>query len=334
MNVPTRMPAAPIQLISFKVSLTLSFLLCRVLLSQSGTSCCAQSPFPANVRRVVFLGNSITYAGTYVTYVDAYLSTRYPQKKFDFINVGLPSETVSGLSEDGHADGKFPRPDLHERLARVLALTKPDLVFASYGMNDGIYLPFDEGRFQQFKDGINWLHNEVIRSGAQIIHLTPPVYDELKGHKTGYAAVLDRYSDWLLSQKTAQNWSVIDVHYPMKQFLEAHRKVDSAYAIAGFALAEDGVHPGQAGHWIMAKRILLGLGEKAVATAPDIQSAMVTVPNAAQLLKLISERQSIMKDAWLTTAGHKRPGMKVGLPLDEAKAKAAELTAQIKSLIR
>jgi lysophospholipase L1-like esterase len=303
-----------------------------ILLLLAGISY-AQSPFPPSVHRVVFLGNSITYAGAYVTYIDAYLSTRYPQQEWTFINVGLPSETVSGLSEEGHADGKFPRPDLHERLARVLTLTKPDLVFASYGMNDGIYLPFDEGRFQRFKDGINWLHNEVIKSGAQIIHLTPPVYDELRGGKKGYAAVLDRYSDWLLSQQATAKWSVIDVHSPMKRFLETHRKVDSTFNIAGFALADDGVHPGTVGHWIMAKSILLGLGEKAVATAPDILSAMASVPNAPQLLKLVAERQALMKDAWLTTAGHKRPGMNAGPPLEEAKAKAARLDAQIKSLL-
>ncbi|MBO0949781.1 SGNH/GDSL hydrolase family protein [Fibrella forsythiae] len=289
----------------------------------------AQSPFPDSVRRVVFLGNSITYAGTYVTYVDAYLSTRYPQQGVEFINVGLPSETVSGLSEEGHAGGKFPRPDLHERLERVLTLTKPDLVLASYGMNDGIYLPFDEGRFQQFKDGINWLHSEVVKTGAQIIHLTPPVFDELRGHKSGYAAVLDRYSDWLINQKTAQNWSVIDVHYPMKRYLEAHRKVDST-----FALADDGVHPGEVGHWLMARSVLLGLGQKAVANAPTIQSAMTAIPNSAHLLKLISERQFLMKDAWLTATGHKRPGMKIGIPLEEAREKAALLESQIKELMR
>ncbi|WP_232074117.1 SGNH/GDSL hydrolase family protein [Spirosoma aureum] len=151
------------------------------LVSLAGSLCYAQSPFPASVHRVVFLGNSITYAGAYVTDIDAYISTHYPKQGLEFINVGLPSETVSGLSEDGHADGKFPRPDLHERLARVLALTKPDLVFACYGMNDGIYLPFDQSRFQKFREGINWLHNEVVKAGARIIHLTPPIYDDLKG---------------------------------------------------------------------------------------------------------------------------------------------------------
>src|ERR1700733_2671878 len=128
------------------------------------------------VKRIVFLGNSITWQANYVNDVIAYLTVRYPDRHFDFINVGLPSETVSGLSEPGHADGAFPRPDLHERLQRVLDQTKPDLVFASYGINDGIYMPFDTARFQKFKDGINWLHNEVAKSGAQIINITPSIF--------------------------------------------------------------------------------------------------------------------------------------------------------------
>ncbi|AKD54364.1 SGNH/GDSL hydrolase family protein [Spirosoma radiotolerans] len=304
-----------------------------LLVSQLVSWCFAQSPFPANVRRVVFIGNSITYAGAYVVDIDAYFTTHYSQQAPEFINVGLPSETVSGLSEEGHADGKFPRPDLHTRLARVLALTKPDLVFACYGMNDGIYLPFDESRFQKFKEGINWLHEEVIKSGAKIIHLTPPIFDELKGGHPGYAAVLDRYTDWLLAQKTASTWDVIDIHYPMKQYLDAHRKVDSSFAIDGFALAEDGVHPGAVGHWIIAKSILLGLGEKAVAKAPTVAAAIGPIPNTAQIISLVTDRQNIMKDAWLTTAGHDRPGMKTGLPLKEAKVKAASIDAQIKALI-
>ena len=302
-------------------------------LVQSGYHSNGQSLFPPTVKRVVFLGNSITYAGKYVTAIDIYYRSHYPNQPVEFINVGLPSETVSGLSEAGHAGGQFPRPDLHERLDRVLAQTKPDLVFASYGMNDGIYLPFDETRFQRYKDGIEWLHNEVVQTGAAIVHLTPPIYDDLKGGVAGYGAVLDRYSDWLLSQKTTKNWRVIDVHYPMKEFLDAHRKVDSTYGIAGFSLADDGVHPGDVGHWIMAKTILLDLGAKAVASAPDLRAAMASVPNAAPLIKLITERQTLMKDAWLTATGHKRPGMNPGVPLEEAKGKAATIDTQIKALL-
>ncbi|GAB3694713.1 hypothetical protein GCM10027592_15910 [Spirosoma flavus] len=293
-----------------------------------------QSLFPANIKRVLFLGNSITYAGKYVTAIETYYVTHYPNQPIEFINVGLPSETVSGLSEEGHADGKFPRPDLHERLARVLAQTKPDLVFACYGMNDGIYLPFDESRFAKFKEGIQWLHDEVVKTGVPIIHITPPDYDELKGGKIGYAAVLDRYADWLLEQKTVQKWNVVDIHYPMKKLLEAHRKVDATFGITAFALAEDGIHPGDVGHWVMAKSILLGIGEKSVASATDLKSSIASIPNSAQISKLIADRQNLMKDAWLTATGHKRPGMAMGQPLPEAQAKAADIEKQIRTLVK
>jgi lysophospholipase L1-like esterase len=289
---------------------------------------------PEHVKRVLFLGNSITYAGSYVTDIEAYFVTHYPNRSIEFINVGLPSETVSGLSEEGHAGGRFPRPDLHERLARVLAQTKPDLVFANYGMNDGIYLPFDETRFQRFKDGIHWLHEEVVKTGAKIIHSTPPIFDEVRGKNAGYAAVLDRYSDWLISQRSSADWEVIDVHYPMKKVLEAHRKIDAEFSLTGFALAEDGVHPGEVGHWVMAREILTYLGEKAVAKAPDVKAAIAVMPASEQILKLVIQRQLMMKDAWLTATGHKRPEMKVGLPLEEAKAKAAEIEKQIRALVK
>ena len=59
------------------------------------------------------------------------------------IDMALPSETVSGLSENGHAGGKFPRPDLLERLDQVLRISRPDVVIACYGMNCGIYQPFN-----------------------------------------------------------------------------------------------------------------------------------------------------------------------------------------------
>ena len=295
--------------------------------------CTAQSRQLDSVHRIVFLGNSITYAGSYITDVEAYFITHYPNKEYQFINMGLPSETVSGLSEPGHADGKFPRPDLHERLDRVLAITKPDLVFICYGMNDGIYMPLDSGRFQKFKDGLIDIHNKVAKTGASIIHLTPPYYDELKGRNEGYGATLDRYADWVLAQRKSAGWKVIDIHYPMKRFTEAHRKVDSAFGIAAFALAEDGVHPGEAGHWIMAKQILLYLGEKAVVAAPDIHAALNATPHGEAILKLVAQRQSLMKDAWLTAAGHKRPMMNVGIPLGEAMEKYKEMEKEIHGLL-
>lgn len=294
-----------------------------ILCFLSWVSCEAQN-WTKGVKKILFLGNSITYNGKYIEDIDAYLLARYPQQPFELINVGLPSETVSGLSEEGHAGGRFPRPDLHERLARVLAQTKPDLVFACYGINDGIYQPFDEERFQKFKDGINWLHQMVVQTGAKIVHVTPPIYDELKGGKQGYAFVMDRYADWLITQQKTQDWAVADLHFPMKTYLEEKRKQDPE-----FALSKDGIHPATLGHWIMAKAILLFLGEKKIAKAENIEAVLPATVDKEGLLKLVAQKQRLMKDAWLTAIGHQRPEMNKGLPLAQAKEAEAKIQLQI-----
>lgn len=283
---------------------------------------------PNHVRKILFLGNSITYAGTFITEVETYLITEHPGIRIEFINAGLPSETVSGLSEEGHAGGAFPRPDLHERLQRVLDATKPQLIFACYGMNDGIYLPLDEERFRKYKDGITWLHDVAIKSGADIVHVTPPVFDERQGGHAGYAHVLDTYSDWLITQKSA-GWKVADVHNPMKQFLDIHRAEDST-----FALAEDGVHPGATGHWIIAKAILEYLNVSVPQTADSLKSILKDIKNGNEVYALVDQRQAFMKDAWLTYTGHTRPGMKNGLPMAVAKKKALEIDKQIRRLLK
>lgn len=282
---------------------------------------------PTDVKRIVFLGNSITYQGKYIEFIDAYFSIYYPNKHYEIINVGLPSETVSGLSEPNHADGKFPRPDLHERLKRVMEKTQPDLVFACYGMNDGIYMPFSDKRFKKFKNGIHWLHKELEKSGSEIIHITPAIYDERKGE--AYANVLDIYSDWLISKRYTNEWNVIDIHWPMKKKLEEYRLIDPA-----FVFAKDGVHPNESGHFEMAKHILLYLGETALAEINDIKGLLSAHHNGVEVLKLATKRQQITKDAWLTSIGHNRPNMKEGIPLDEALQKWKEIDNQIQILLQ
>lgn len=163
------------------------------------------------VKRIVFLGDSITYSGQYIESIDAYLAARYPDQPRELLDLGLPSETVSGLSEPGHAGGRFPRPDLHERLERVLLKTKPDLVVACYGMNCGIYYPFSPERFQKFQAGILRLRERAEKAGAKVLHITPPTFDPLPIKSRtlpaglpeylqpfeGYNEVLDQYAEWL-----------------------------------------------------------------------------------------------------------------------------------------
>lgn len=313
----------------FSKGLTFSLLIICLLLVVPRAGAEGNRPLPEEVKRVVFLGNSITFSGQFIADIEAFYRASHPERSIEWINVGLPSETVSGLSEEGHAEGKFPRPDLHERLERVLEQTKPDLVLACYGMNDGIYMPFDEERFRLYKNGLERLHQQVESSGAAIIHLTPPVYDELRGGVAGYDAVLDKYAEWILEQQAVRDWEVIDIHGPMRDCLEAERSKNRA-----FYLASDGVHPGDEGHWLMAKAVLSFFEGKGVEKAGSIFEAINGFPEKEQLVRLVREKQILMRDAWLTATGHTRPGLKKGLPLDEAMEQAALMEERLRILTR
>jgi lysophospholipase L1-like esterase/pimeloyl-ACP methyl ester carboxylesterase len=294
------------------------------------------------VHRVLFLGDSITYNGQYVDYIEAYCATRFPDSTIEFINVGLSSETVSGLSEINHAGGKYPRPDLHERLDRILTKIKPDLIFACYGMNDGIYYPFAEDRFKKYQRGMKWLHGKADAAHARIIHVTPPVFDPVPiaarttnaapyGFSQPYPAyneVLDRYSEWLLEQRST-GWDVVDLHAPMNRWVAEQRARDP-----NFVFARDGVHPDTAGHWVMAKQILLHLGAADIGNVESATAMAGVHPNGTNILKLVHDKQQLLRDAWLTETGHKRPGVKQGLPLAEAQARAAELDRTIHELAK
>ena len=271
----------------------------------------------ASAQRVLVLGDSITHAGGWVANLAAWME----REGFDaeVINCGLPSETVSGLSEAGHAGGKFPRPDLHERLDRVLRLVRPDIVLACYGMNCGVYQPLDTERFAKFKEGIERLHAESEKARATIIHLTPPLYGGPPGKKgpagdTAYDDVLTAYSDWLLSKRT-DGWLIVDVHGAMKRALEERRKTDPS-----FAFAADAVHPGPEGHAVIAKAAIEAFGDE----KPDL------APRLEAYLPEVTKRMEILRDAYLAAAGHKRPGMKPGLSVAEAEAKGRLITDSLR----
>ncbi|QDT02663.1 GDSL-like Lipase/Acylhydrolase [Rubripirellula lacrimiformis] len=278
----------------------------------------AQAPtFPFNAKRILFLGDSITYAGHYVDDIDAAL--RVNGYSPEIINLALPSETCSGLTEPDHP---FPRPDVHTRIDRALAVIKPDLVVACYGMNDGIYHPLSDGRLDAYKNGIGGIIDKVAASGAKLILLSPPPFDPepLRGSgklvpvdakEFGYKAVyedydhvMETYAGWLMDQSDRVAM-VIDLRKPILDYVAGNRAVDPK-----FAMSSDGVHLNKEGHQVIADAVLDAWGLSQRETAD------------ASLLAQVAKQQSIMKAAWLSEVGHDRPGIKAGLPLDEARLKA------------
>jgi lysophospholipase L1-like esterase len=291
-------------------------------------------------KRVVVLGDSITYAGGWVELVETWLQLNLLEAQVQFFNLGLPSETVAGLSEPGHAGGSFPRPGLLERLDRVLAKAKPDLIIACYGMNDGIYFPLADDRFKKFQEGMRQLRSKAAHEGIRVIHVTPPVFDplplagrtlpagrtEYPSPYEGYNDVLDRYSEWLLSQRV-QGWEVIDAHGPMNQFLAEQRRTNPKFILAG-----DGVHANEQGHWLIAREVLRHFGAPPeMLAAPTPALLLASSPRGPEVYELVKQRQNALKDPLLTAVGHQRPGMGAGKPLPEAEQAAADASAKLVS---
>jgi hypothetical protein len=119
----------------------------------------------------------------------------------------------------------------------------------------------------------------------------------------------------------------------MKEYLKAHREVDQNFNLDGFELATDGIHPNKNAHWLIARTLLSNMSEKDIERVPSIEAFAAGFRHGPEIIKLIREKQLFMKDAWLTAAGHKRPGMKKGLSLKKAKEKQKDVDSQIEVLL-
>ena len=294
----------------------------------AGSALAARDLYIKDGQRVVFLGDSITQDGRYVEDIEACLIVNYPKMRVDIIKLGLSSETVEGLTEPDHP---FPRPNIHDRLDSALEKSRPDIVVACYGMNDGIYHPFSDERFQAFREGVRKLISEVKAAGATPVLMTPPPFDAVAakakvvgagapkfGYNTPYdgygAEVLARYAEWLLTLR-GEGLMVIDVHTPMVEVMKTRRETDP-----DFTLAKDGVHPDAEGHWIMARAVLQAW------RVPDPRMPRQDV------LEIIHAKWGVLGPAWLSRVGHQ--GNPKPVDFDAASKTASTLETRARSLVQ
>ena len=301
----------------------------------------ADSPLakvPLINNRVLWLGDSITQMGDYVTFVEYYLNKQFPLDKVDIISIGLSSETVSGLSEKTHP---FPRPWVLERSQRALDMVKPKIVVGCYGMNDGIYHPQSSDRLQAFQDGINKLISQSKAAGAQVVLLTPPPFDKVAGHNLqpkeapdfgwlapyeDYDSVLGNYAKWELSLPSSSAY-VIDLHTPIDDYLANRRQTQND---PHFSFTKEGIHPNPAGHLLMAEIILKGLGYS-IPFDPDLDKELAKV-TADPLYALIKQQRENRSGGWLTYVGYTRDGKFKTNSVDQSEKINNDLQGQIDNI--
>ncbi len=271
-------------------------------------------------QKVLWLGDSITQAGDYVTFAEYYLNKQNTSSHFDFVSIGLSSENVSCLTETDHP---FPRPCLSERLQRALDLVHPQIVIACYGMNDGIYHPQSPERMAAFQKGIQSLIEAVRAKNARLILLTPPPFDPTSVTTTrdahapdfSYKAPYEKYDDVLADYAawektlTAADVTVVDLHTPIAAYLAKQR------------FTKDGIHPDLAGHLLMARTLLhlpqISLNDEVARIQGDA------------LYVIVKSRREKRSQGWLDYVGYTRDKTVKTASPQLAEQQAAQLQTQI-----
>jgi lysophospholipase L1-like esterase len=232
--------------------------------------------------RVVFLGDSITEQRLYTTYIEAYTLTRHPDWKLWFRNVGWGGDT-SWLRQRAHPDEKqlFAADETSQQtmvedavgrgLKRDVLPLKPTVVTIKFGMNDHSYQKFREDIFGAYVRSQSELAKVLQANGARVAFLTSQPIEEKRPDpdKDVKNQSLRQFSDGLKEVAAKQGATFVDQFDPYMAIMLRERAADPAAFIGG----GDAVHPGPAGHTIMAWAILKGLGAMALVSKAEIDGA-------------------------------------------------------------
>jgi lysophospholipase L1-like esterase len=294
--------------------------------------------FIHNGDRVVFLGDSITEQRLYTTYLEAYTLSHYPKWKLTFRNVGWGGDT-SWLRQRAHPDeAKLFAADPEEQqkmveqavaagLGRDVLPLKPTAITIDFGMNDHAYQAFREDIFRAYVRSQTQLAKVLEKNGARVAFLTPqPIEDKRPDPDKEVKNIsLRKFSDGLRQVAVDEHALFVDEFDPYMAIMLKARAGDPGATIGG----GDAVHPGPAGHTIMAWAILKGLGASAL-----VSTAEITVKN--QKAKTVSAKQCKIQD--LKTEGDgisfNRTDKELPMPIDSRALAALKLAPILDDLSR
>lgn len=202
---------------------------------------------------LVFLGDSITHQCLYTQYVEDYFYTRFPKLRVRFHNAGV---------------GGARAIDALARFERDVAAYKPKYVTVLLGMNDGVYQPYNEELFQNYRRDMLQLAQQIRDLGATPILMTPTMYDSRAARLSPrrrksstperlelYNSVLAYYGAWLREVAVEAGDGFVDMYGPLNNLTLQERKKN-----ANFTMITDAVHPDAPGQIVMAYAILSDMG--------------------------------------------------------------------------
>ena len=280
--------------------------------------------------RVVFLGDSITQQKLYTTYIEAYALTRFPSWKLTFRNVGWGGDTawlrqryrldenlLFASDETGQAE--MVNRAVGSGLQRDVLPLKPTVVTVNFGMNDHRYEAFRPDIFRAYVRAQTEIARVLTAHGARVAFLTPQPIEEKRvdPDQDVRNQSLRKFSDGLRDVSARANARFVDEFDPYMAAMLASRS-----AMIGRG---DAVHPGPAGHTIMAWAILKGLGATPLVSAAtlDAQTGRVESARACRIDQVKSENGTLAFD---------RLDEALPMPIDAQADSALSLVPVLKDL--
>lgn len=230
--------------------------------------------------RAAFLGDSITEQRLYTTYIEAYTMTRFPKAKFAFWNAGwggdtawlrmrsFPDEKILHATA-ADAQQKMIEESVDGPLQRDILSFKPTVAFVNFGMNDHNYEAFREDIYKTYVRSQTHLVKSLAKNKARTVLLTPqPIESKGLDPSTDVRNVaLRKFSDGLKVVATEESATFVDQFDPYMAIVKREHALDAAASVGG----GDEVHPGPAGHTLMAAIILKKLNAPALVSRVELE---------------------------------------------------------------
>ena len=201
--------------------------------------------------RLAICGDSITEQKMYSRIMEDYLTMCVPDLKVTVRQFGWSGERAPGFLA---------------RMTNDCLRFKPTIATTCYGMNDHEYRAYEDRIGQTYRDSSMAIVEAFKANGVRVVEGSPGCVGKIPSwQKRTNDTVLDlnlnlcqlRNIDIEIAEKESVGFA--DVFWPMLTAgLEAQRRYGTNYAIAG----HDGVHPGWAGHTLMAYAFLKAFGLK------------------------------------------------------------------------
>jgi lysophospholipase L1-like esterase len=193
-------------------------------------------------------GDSITEQKLYCRFIEEYLLMCRPSATQRVMQLGWNGETSWGFLS------KMPDEALRFDASAVTIC---------FGMNDGGYL-YNETNYPRYRKALTDVVRSFKQDGVRFIVLASPGVVDTETFWAGkdkavkYNPVLGKLKDVAREVAAAEGVVFANIHDPMQAVMEkAKAKFGKAYALAG---EEDGVHPDENGHLVMAYVMLKALG--------------------------------------------------------------------------